>query len=113
MNEGNASTFKAIKEASLIPCTQLVLMVLWNKRSVGMTATQLCKATGASYGHITMIMKGHAKKRHTVAHHPLRDKRTVKHYLTDSGTQIARNLWELAEQLGSSKASHYHDATVD
>ena len=72
----------------------MILMALWSKASIGQTPTQLSQTLGLTYASVCMSKTKLVDEGLVEEHFPLRDKRSVKLYLTPKGRKESERAWE-------------------
>ena len=73
---------------------KMLLLMLSNRKQGGHIMADLAKVSGLSHPTLNAAKKALEKEDLVEEHYPMRDKRTVKIYLTEKGRAEAAQLWK-------------------
>ena len=99
MDPAFSQAFQRIREAKLLTCKDLMLLMLTNQRKGGWVLADLVKLSGFSAPTIGMAKNTLVDENLVAEHLPFRDRRTVKIYLTEGGHEKAAELWKAIRDL--------------
>lgn len=76
--------------AGVIKAPVAVLLTLYTPSNDGLTVTEVSRISGVTINGVSMALTGLERRRLAARHHPARDQRLTRSYLTPAGLDAAR-----------------------